>query len=89
MRRAEEGEAGLLMVSVTSGDVLGADGQFLRLIGGRLTGKQIAQEEVRLASLMPEIDLQRLEEEGSQLTVLEVENMVEGAEMDATKRVKV
>lgn len=91
MRRAEESDAGLLMVSVSSGDVLGADGQFLRLVGGRLTAKQIAQEEVRLAGLMPEMDLQRLEEEGSQLTVLEVGNIVavEGADIDATKRVRV
>jgi hypothetical protein len=40
----------------------------------KLSGKQVVQEEIKLASIMPELSLELLEKERSARTVLEVGN---------------
>lgn len=45
------------MYSVNNGDVLGIDNNFVEMMTKRLSGKQVAQEEVRLNVLLPELKM--------------------------------
>jgi len=49
------------MYSATSGEILGIDKNFVNLMGGKLSGKQVVQEEVRLNVLFPEVNFETLE----------------------------
>jgi len=48
------------MVSVSTGEVLGVDSYFLTMMNNKLSSKQIAQEEIRLNALIPEINIELL-----------------------------
>lgn len=91
MRRIpSEPRKGLLMLASISGEVLGVDQYFLKIMNYKINPKQVVQEEVRIGALMPEANLDLLEKEGSIVTVLEVGNMAdeEGADLELTKQVK-
>jgi hypothetical protein len=56
-RLPSELNVGLVMYSLNNGEVLGIDENFVEMMNRRLSGKQVAQEEVRLTVLMPELSL--------------------------------
>lgn len=55
-----EANIGLIMCSLSNGEVLGIDENFVEMMNRRLTGKQVVQEEVRLTVIMPELVLEQL-----------------------------
>jgi hypothetical protein len=91
LKEPEEKESGLLMFSLNTSEILGIDAQFEKLMNYKLSGKQLVQEEVKLASIMPELNLELLEKERCLKTVLEVGNANQQDEMDleVTKHIRV
>jgi hypothetical protein len=79
------------MFSLNSSEILGIDAQFEKLMNYKLSGKQLAQEEIKLASIMPELNLELLERERVARSVLEVGNANQQEEMDieVTKAVSI
>lgn len=75
-RREDSGEA-IAMVDSHSGVLLAIDARFVAMLKNKVNGKQVATEEVRLSSLFPELDLAKLEKEGTQDSFLEVEHLCE------------
>lgn len=44
-----------------TGEILGVNENLLKIINNRLTGKKIVQDEMKLQGLMPELNLEYLE----------------------------
>jgi PAS domain S-box-containing protein len=81
---------GLVMYSATNGEVLGIDENFVEMMNKRLTGKQVAQEEIRLAVLAPELNMELLEKELEQETLLEVgSSLEEEGDLEVQKKIRV
>lgn len=57
LRRRQRGQEGLIMVEGITGEILGVDKNFVKLMREKITGKQIAQEEIRLSAYLPEVNI--------------------------------
>jgi hypothetical protein len=77
MRPIDQNEEAIIMVD-SDGIVLGIDQRFALMLNNRFSGKQIVQEEQRLANLLPEVRLSRLEQQEFQDSYLEVDKPREG-----------
>lgn len=77
-----EDQSGLLMFSLNTSEILAIDAQFEKLMNYKISGKQLVQEEIKLASIMPELSIELLEKERTARTVLEVGNANEQDEID-------
>lgn len=65
------------MFSGKNGEILAVNKMFTSIVNNRITGKQIIQEEIRLASILPEITVDQLEKGEEIITFLEVGSSVE------------
>lgn len=59
------------MMEATTGQILGINKYFGNLIKNKISGKQVVQEDMRIYTLLPEINLAAMEKEGFQDTMLE------------------
>jgi len=75
-KREDNGEA-IVMVDSNSGVFQAIDSRFSGMLRHKVSGKQVVTEEVRISSLFPELNMARLEREGSQDSLLEVEHLCE------------
>ena len=57
LRKRSRGLEGLIMVEGLTGEILGVDKNFVKLMRDKVTGKQIIQEEVRLSAYLPEANI--------------------------------
>ncbi len=57
LKSGEEKQKGLLMFSLNNAMILGVDSQFEKIMNKKVTGKQIIQDEIKLTSIMPELNL--------------------------------
>jgi hypothetical protein len=65
------------MFSGKNGEILAVDKIFTNIVNNRITGKQILQEEVRLASILPEVTIDQLEKGEEITTFLEVGSSID------------
>jgi len=60
MNKMDENPKGLLMINMNSGEALAANARFMRMGKNKVSPKQLIQEEVKLQTLTPEINLDQL-----------------------------
>lgn len=72
IKKCDDDGKGLVMANLNTGNILGIDDNFYRMINYRISGKQIEQEEIKITSLMPEVDLEQLSQiDSEQKTLLD------------------
>lgn len=79
-------EKGLIMFSGKNGQILAVNKIFTNIVNNKITGKQILQEEVRLASILPEITLDQLETNAEMVTFLEVGSSIDEYQTKQTQK---
>jgi hypothetical protein len=57
LRKVEDNGKGILLVDPEKGDVVGLNRNFAALTKDKFTGRLVVQEEVKVTSLLPQIDL--------------------------------
>ena len=65
------------MFSGKNGEILAVNKTFTNIVNNKITGKQILQEEVRLASILPELTVDHLETGEEIITFLEVGSSID------------
>ena len=60
MSKYEDSEDRLLMVDSNSGNVLAINHQFSQLVKNKITGNQVIQDDIRLSSVLPELNMSLL-----------------------------
>lgn len=69
MRTKSDNNEGLIMVDGNSGELLGINKVFSTMVNSKITGKQVVSEEIKLASIFPEVNLSLLGLSGVETTL--------------------
>ena len=65
------------MIETHTGLILGFDKHFATIIKNKISGKQVMSEDFRCASFFPELNLAKLEKDGPQETLFNLEHLFE------------
>ena len=77
MKKRDTKDEGIIMIEHSSGEVLAINSKFAAQMKNKVTGKQIIQEELKLAAILPEVDLTLIGKEECQNSLLEIGHLTE------------